>query len=79
MRSACRCDSDHTDSQAGCHGGRATINFVVDTGTQLELGLTYVPAGAPSSDFALIMPRSDHPVVLRTCDQVCVRDCQTLP
>ena len=62
-------------SGEGGNGGRTTVNFLVDNGSQVELGLTYVPSGFRDSDFALVIPISTHPLVVRQCNQVCVSGC----
>ena len=61
-------------------GRPTTTSFVVDDGAHLYLGLTHVQAGIPYPNLLIVIPRTDHPLQLSRCDQVCVGNCdQAIP
>ncbi len=55
------------------------VNFVVDDGTSLRLGLRDVPRGIPFDNRFVVVPRNDHPLLIDRCQEVCVGNCSPRP
>jgi hypothetical protein len=64
----------------GIDGYSAEVDFVVDDGVHLDLGLMYRGSGFPFPNLLLVVPRTTSPMTVLSCRQVCTSGCdQAIP
>ncbi|HEY2746685.1 MAG TPA: hypothetical protein VGL86_18780 [Polyangia bacterium] len=71
---------DFTQQELVAFNGTSTrLNFLVDDGTALHLGLVGIIAGYAMPNVGLAIPRTDHPLQVESCQTVCEGYCPPVP